>query len=88
VVLVECTALTIVAAKMIRTTSFDDYWMRIRNQAIPSMKCCYSVCATTSYIDGDQQMIEMYTEYIEREERQICDFVGMVRGKSMRYWDL
>jgi hypothetical protein len=45
-------------------------------------------CATTSHICGDRQKFEWYTEYTNREEREIGNFAGRVAGKAIRYEDV
>jgi hypothetical protein len=45
-------------------------------------------CSTTSHICGDGQAFIRYTQYTNRDERDIYDFAGTVAGKAIGYRDV
>jgi len=73
-------------ATMITMTSIENYCMTVAGR-FPGKGSWYLDCATTSHVCGDQRKFEWSTEYTKRDERVICEFVGMVAGKAIGHRD-
>ena len=71
------------AAAATMTTSIENYSMTVTNGKSPSKESWNLNCATTSHICGDRQRFERYTEYTNREEREIRDCACRKAGKAI-----
>jgi len=75
------------ATAAMTTTSIENYWMTVTCRS-PEKEGRYLDCAMTSYVCGDQQKFERYTEYTKRDGREIRDCAVPVAGKGIGHRDV
>jgi len=58
------------------------------DSTIPSKEGWYLDCAATSQVCGDRKKIIWYTEYANRDEREVRNFSGRKAGKAIGHGDV